>query len=111
MYRYGEVRGQLHPLRLIVKQGTRQGELSAINKETVSNIVEANITPQGRLNLSKVFVLDTMERPLDPVHPGRARMLLKQGKAAVFRRYPFTIIQWEREDPPRSRGRDESDLP
>jgi 5-methylcytosine-specific restriction endonuclease McrA len=42
--------------------------------------------------LSKVFVLDTNHIPLDPVHPGRARLLLSQGKAAVFRRYPFTII-------------------
>ena len=41
--------------------------------------------------MSKVFVLDTNKRPLNPVHPGRARLLLKQGKAAVYRRYPFTI--------------------
>lgn len=39
-----------------------------------------------------VFVLDTHKRPLDPVHPGEARQLLNQGKAAVFRKYPFTII-------------------
>ncbi len=43
--------------------------------------------------MSKVFVLDTMQRPLNPVHPGRARILLSSGKAAVFRRYPFTIIR------------------
>ena len=42
--------------------------------------------------MSKVFVLDTNKRPLNPVHPGRARILLSTGKAAVFRRYPFTII-------------------
>ena len=42
--------------------------------------------------MSKVFVLDTNKRPLDPVHPGTARLLLTRGKAAVFRRYPFTII-------------------
>ena len=41
--------------------------------------------------MSKVFVLDTNKQPLNPVHPGRARLLLKQGKAAVYRRYPFTI--------------------
>ena len=34
--------------------------------------------------MSKVFVLDTNKQPLDPVHPGRARILLTQGKAAVF---------------------------
>jgi 5-methylcytosine-specific restriction endonuclease McrA len=42
--------------------------------------------------MSCVFVLDTQKRPLNPVHPGRARWLLTGGKAAVYRRYPFTII-------------------
>jgi hypothetical protein len=42
--------------------------------------------------MSQVFVLDTNKQPLNPVHPGRARLLLKQGKAAVYRRYPFTLI-------------------
>lgn len=42
--------------------------------------------------MSKVFVLDTMYKPLDPVHPGYARKLLSSGKAAVFRRFPFTVI-------------------
>lgn len=39
-----------------------------------------------------VFVLDANKQPLSPTHPARARKLLKQGKAAVFRTYPFTII-------------------
>jgi len=42
--------------------------------------------------MSKVFVIDTNKQPLNPLHPGRARLLLKQGKAAVYRRYPFTLI-------------------
>src|SRR5690349_168717 len=42
--------------------------------------------------MSFVFVLDTEHRPLDPVHPGAARRLLAQGQAAVWRRYPFTLI-------------------
>ncbi|GER89791.1 hypothetical protein KDW_39530 [Dictyobacter vulcani] len=42
--------------------------------------------------MSKVFVIDTLKRPLDPVHPGRARLLLSEGKAAVYRKFPFTII-------------------
>lgn len=42
--------------------------------------------------MSKVFVLDINKQPLNPVHPGRARLLLQQGKAAVYRRYPFTLI-------------------
>ena len=41
--------------------------------------------------MNQVFVLDTTKQPLNPVHPGYARLLLKQGKAAVYRRYPFTI--------------------
>ncbi|HEV8193753.1 MAG TPA: RNA-guided endonuclease IscB [Ktedonobacterales bacterium] len=39
-----------------------------------------------------VFVVDTERRPLVPCHPARARRLLTEGKAAVWRRYPFTII-------------------
>ena len=42
--------------------------------------------------MSQVFVLDSTKQPLNPVHPGRARLLLKHGKAAVYRRFPFTII-------------------
>jgi 5-methylcytosine-specific restriction endonuclease McrA len=42
--------------------------------------------------LSHVFVLDTNKQPLAPVHPGRARILLASGQAAVYRRYPFTLI-------------------
>jgi 5-methylcytosine-specific restriction endonuclease McrA len=39
-----------------------------------------------------VFVLDTNHKPLNPCTPGVARSLLKARKAAVLRRYPFTII-------------------
>lgn len=39
-----------------------------------------------------VLVIDTQKRPLTPIPPGLARKLLNDGKAAVFRRYPFTII-------------------
>ena len=39
-----------------------------------------------------VFVVDTNKQPLNPVHPGYARWLLDNKKAAVFRQYPFTII-------------------
>ena len=42
--------------------------------------------------MSNVFVLDDMQRPLDPIHPGYARRLLSSGQAAVFCHYPFTII-------------------
>ena len=39
-----------------------------------------------------VFVIDTNFQPLNPVPPGQARRLLKLKQAAVYRRYPFTII-------------------
>jgi hypothetical protein len=39
-----------------------------------------------------VFVLDTNKQPLNPVPPGQARRLLELGQAAIYRRYPFTII-------------------
>jgi 5-methylcytosine-specific restriction endonuclease McrA len=39
-----------------------------------------------------VFVIDTNKKPCNPVHPGTARHLLKSGKAAVLRRFPFTLI-------------------
>ena len=42
--------------------------------------------------MSQVFVLDTEYRPLSPCRPARARWLLDQGKAAVWRYAPFTII-------------------
>jgi len=42
--------------------------------------------------MSKVFVLDTNQQQLNPVNPGRARILLDSGKAAIFKRFPFTII-------------------
>ena len=45
----------------------------------------------------RVLVLDKNREPLMPCHPARARELLKAGKAAVWRRYPFTIILKERE--------------
>ncbi len=42
--------------------------------------------------MSKVFVIDSEKRPLDPIHSAQARQLLRNKKAAVFRRFPFTII-------------------
>ena len=42
--------------------------------------------------MSKVFVLDAEKRPLSPCTPARARLLLKQQRAAVLRHFPFTLI-------------------
>ncbi|HEY9801143.1 MAG TPA: RNA-guided endonuclease IscB [Leptolyngbyaceae cyanobacterium] len=42
--------------------------------------------------MSKVFVLDTNKKPLEPIHPAQARQLLRNKKASVFRGFPFTLI-------------------
>ena len=42
--------------------------------------------------MSKVPVLDTRKQVLEPCHPAVARRLLRKGQAAVYKRYPFTII-------------------
>jgi 5-methylcytosine-specific restriction endonuclease McrA len=40
----------------------------------------------------KIAILDTNKQPLAPCHPAMARRLLSTGQAAVFRRFPFTLI-------------------
>lgn len=47
--------------------------------------------------MQRVFVVDKNRDPLMPCHPARARELLKNGRAKVLRRYPFTIILLDRE--------------
>jgi 5-methylcytosine-specific restriction endonuclease McrA len=42
--------------------------------------------------MSKVLVIDSEKRPLNPIHSAQARQLLSNKKAAVFRRFPFTLI-------------------
>jgi 5-methylcytosine-specific restriction endonuclease McrA len=42
--------------------------------------------------MSRVLVVDAHQRPLMPCTPARARILLAQGKAAVWRRFPFVLI-------------------
>ena len=42
--------------------------------------------------MNSVFIIDTEKKPQPPVHPAVARRLLADGKAAVWRRYPFTLI-------------------
>lgn len=39
-----------------------------------------------------VFLIDQAKHPMNPIHPAQAEKLLKTGKAAVFRRFPFTLI-------------------
>ena len=42
--------------------------------------------------MCKILVIDQEKRPLNPIHPARARQLLSHKKAAIFRRFPFTLI-------------------
>ena len=42
--------------------------------------------------MSRVLIVDAEHRPLMPCTPARARLLLKAGKAAVLRRFPFVLI-------------------
>jgi hypothetical protein len=42
--------------------------------------------------MTRVLVVDAEQRPLAPCHPARPRRLLSAGKAAVWRRYPFSIV-------------------
>ncbi|QLE46543.1 HNH endonuclease (plasmid) [Nostoc sp. C052] len=42
--------------------------------------------------MSKVFVIDSEKRPLNPIHPAQARQLLRNKKAAIYRQFPFTLI-------------------
>jgi 5-methylcytosine-specific restriction endonuclease McrA len=39
-----------------------------------------------------VFLIDANKTPMNPIHPAHAKKLLDANKAAVFRRYPFTLI-------------------
>ena len=45
--------------------------------------------------MCKVLLIDTNKKPLLPIHSAQARQLLRNKKAAVFRRFPFTIILFE----------------
>src|SRR5215471_8524420 len=92
------MRRQSQALRLAINQATNAKPVSQANKPQRSlsrrTLRDSNLTPESKdspLNM-KVAVLDTTKKPLAPTTPRRARLLLKKGKAAVFRRYPFTII-------------------
>ena len=39
-----------------------------------------------------VLVMDTNKEPQAPVHPAEARVMLREGRAAVWRTQPFTVI-------------------
>ncbi|MEB3826970.1 RRXRR domain-containing protein, partial [Phormidium sp. CCY1219] len=45
-----------------------------------------------------VLVVDKNRKPLNPCHPARARKFLKEERAVVLRRYPFTIMLKDTEE-------------
>jgi N6-L-threonylcarbamoyladenine synthase len=59
--------------------------------KTVNNNPEENPLSGKRGQSLRVFVLNMRGKPLMPTTPGKARRLLKQKKAKVIRRTPFTI--------------------
>jgi 5-methylcytosine-specific restriction endonuclease McrA len=46
----------------------------------------------GNRSFNRVLVLKHNHQPAMPCHPARARQLLKAGRAAIIRRFPFVII-------------------
>lgn len=66
-----------------------------LHVKPLHNIVEAHITWGTRVRKEvymSVFIVDTNKVPLAPCHEAKARKLLDAGKAAIYRRFPFTII-------------------
>ena len=47
--------------------------------------------------INRAFVLDKNRQPLMPCPMHRAKELLGKGRAAIYRRYPFTILLKDRE--------------
>jgi hypothetical protein len=86
---------QSHALRRAIKPHDGSKAVS-LSWKPLDNCDEENLTRASgdflELAMSFVFVVDQDRKPLDPVHPGRARFLLTAGHAAVLRCYPFTII-------------------
>ena len=89
-------------------------------KASASGIVPLPNTDEGNLTRSaesermascRWYWCDQERRPCAPVHPGRARHLLIAGWAAVFRRYPFTLILREGRSEPRIRATPDEDDP
>ena len=68
-----------------------EGRGSVAGLSTCGNNSDADLTPEGE-NM-QVYVLNHKGKPLMPCSPRKARLLLKQHRAKVAKRTPFTI-QW-----------------
>jgi len=72
----------------------REETLSVTGLKTFFNNPDAALTLKGGQNLrvsDKVYVLNQRGQPLMPCNSQKARMLLRQNKAVVVSRTPFTI--------------------
>lgn len=79
--------------------GPAGGASKVISMTSIADIAAANFTgfmPRRSFNTmnkqNNVFVLDAAKRFLTPCSPACARQLLKQGRAAKYRQFPYTII-------------------
>ncbi len=72
-----------------------EGRGSVTGLKTSLNNSDASLTARGHAGqnprVSVVYVLNKRGKPLMPCSPRKARMLLKEAKATVARRTPFTI--------------------
>ena len=62
-----------------------------VGEETITGVM-----PRKTRYVNRALVLYSDKTPAMPCHPARARTLLRDGKAAVYRRVPFTIVLTER---------------
>ena len=73
----------------------REATLSVLSLKTLSNISDAALTATGQagqdLRVPAVYVLNMRGHPLMPTTPKKARTLLKEEKAKVKTRTPFTV--------------------
>jgi len=72
-----------------------EGRGSVAGIKTSLNSPDASLTARGHagqnLRVSVVYVLNKRGKPLMPCSPGKAKVLLKESKAKVAKRTPFTI--------------------
>src|ERR1700681_4960243 len=67
------------------------GRDSVASTTSPQNIGEEYSTSERVVNAVFVYILNGHGQPLMPCHPRKARLLLKEGKAKIVKRVPFTI--------------------
>jgi len=77
------------PCNCDLSLNSSEGRNSVAGLKTFDNNSDAALTPKGE-NM-QIYVLNHKGKPLMPCSPRKARLLLKQNKAKVVKRTPFTI--------------------